>query len=1285
MAHAKAPITTFDTDWAKIRSWATQEKLPTTAVNNVFALDNSRLQAGYYGMSNSERTRAIMAAAGLNYNTAIPTDKPGPSDVVGNTIRNAQGIFTGLMPNRLISNIWGTIKTTVKDLEHPGQAGGLGKVLSDTVASWIPGAYDVGQVIEAGGLVKGLEKLAEQPLTSILDVMPMLKYGDMGAGAVASNTAVGAALAKDLGITPSALGKMGAIRMAGKKVGRVQVGQKLRADLPPDPSLPAIRVPTIADRMGWQAMKAGVGRKLGLAAHKLADVNATQTYRMRDIRKNLKTKVASLTPNEVDANGAVLKQGEHGQFLDAMKSGRNSYDLLHDPQLAPAVKEAIEAYQPWLEWHQRTMVQAGKLLPFDIRETNPETGLTETHTAYYTANEFNELQGFRDEANKAAEEAAVASQEADAIAGQVDQIDAAYEPLRADFARVQTDLTNSMGVTGAFVRKSFTDLLGGIIGTDGLLHQMDAAFRANDWKLYRSLASKGVKKLESPKFAGETSQSIATLRNLMQAAQAHARAKASLESQYKRAWEGKAAKANQRAAETQAAFLKAVDKHPEAAYFDVFKKAYWTNLLSSDKAEGLLDVGAQKLVKEKGFSQLEADQLRRSNPQRLFEIIAIGGDDMFRDPFIPNMTPQDHRHFINDALSEVSSLRARGYRPMWVPTARDVDRPLIADDKIFVRPLHTPTIGSALRRAWDFGTTTNDVMLGVDRATAEILTRDGSIAFTMDQVKPMLKSHTDLANAVLHDENALRRLRGEPQISPKDIAAGHIKNHWGMVPYSVSELFDHTGLSPEELGLDPRETYYLPAAFKRQLGKLVGDQFPVHGTWDVATQVFKNSILRFSPRYTAHVLFGGGMLLTLAINPLSFRFVGDAAKLVRSYHRGELTDENMARIFQGSTQYGTPQQEMHRAAGEALSRWNIQEMMANHPWMSKARALAEVNYKFTNYISDVQRSIAYFDGIDKVKRGKRTFEDPVTGEVRPMTEEELHHQGMIAAEKVMGNLQAMTPLERSIARKIMPFYGWQKHILKYVLTYPVDHPWRVMFLSTLATQNSDNFASGLDERLQLLLFLGQPDVSGNVSAVDVRAMNPFRDVANYMTFQGWFSALNPVLTAPLEAIDPQLIYGSNVLHPNISYSQLYGTNVAGAQGGPLTMLQQFIPEFGALDSAFGLSAQSRAVAKQGGTAQLKNTLSSLGFPWTIQKLNLQQISAKHEIDRYNQAKTAALNAWQTGDFTELRRYPGTVPDPLQTGYEIRPDQLEKQYQAALKAHPGLAPSETVASLPAPRL
>jgi hypothetical protein len=1327
MAHPKSQLQTYNTDWGKVKAWAAQQKIPTTAVANVQALDTSRLQSGYYPMSDAERTRAILAAAGMNYSTALPTDNPSPSDVVGNTIRNVQGIATGLMPSRLVSNIWGTLKNTVKDIEHPAQAGGLGKILEDTAVSWLPGAYDLGQVIQAHGLVKGLEDLASQPLTSILDVMPFLSAGDAAIGAMAATgsvedaataaitrtapriakklnvpdisanaTTLSKTLAKRTGMGELGVAKLGAVRMAGKAVGSVTIGKTPEAYMAPVAGKEAVRVPTLSERASNIATNIGVGKTLSRAAHTLGTVTNQATSHYRNLTKTYHEKVAALTPEERDAQGNVIRPSEQDQFAKVMTDlGDGKLDpiaVIDDSDLPVHVREAVQAYQQWEDWHKKWMIGAGKGFTMPIREADGT--VTES---LFGATEFGQLAPFRRAAEKAQAEADRLSAGVDDATTKMNGMNDVFTPIRNDLFRTKQALIDTMGVTRSYVRKTFTDLLGSVIGKDGLLDQMDSAYRAKNFALYTKLAKQARRRMDSPKFASDVSPNIVHLKGALDHAVAQGQTMADLERQLMRAYTPKVHEANREANRTQATLLReATRRAPE--YRNLIVHTYYDKLLASDKAEAILEAGANKLVKEKGWAQDAADKLRRENSQRLFEIVAVEADSLFHDPFLPQMTPGDHAHFMNDALKEVTSLRARGHPPMWMPTVTADQAETLArqGDRVYVSPTRFPTVRSAFSKAMDMSRTVNDVSIGVDRATKEAMSWDASIEFTRESIVPMLKPRTGLRDTILREG-------AEPFMGTtgaRGVVDAKINNEFGLSRFNVKPLLDEkgnlleesdlakaTGLNAEDMGLDPEETYYIPTAFKKHLDGLVGDQFPGKGAWDASTRVFKYSILGLSPRYTAHIVFGGGMLLALRIDPRAFLFIKDAAKMVSQYHKGTLQDQRLSDIFQGATQRGTPEQTFHTAAGDKAFRLNVEEWLTRHhinPKYAKgvdiAKAGADINFRFTNYISDMQKSIAYLDGMHKAK-GKAYFDDPITGERTEATDDQLHFQAMQAAERVMGNLQAMTPLERSIARKIMPFYGWTKHILKYVLTFPTDHPWRVMFLSTLATQNTDNFASGLDERMQLLLFLGQPDTSGNVSAVDIRAMDPFRDVANYATLGGWLSAMNPILTAPITAIDPSIIYGGNTLYPNVTYSQLYGTNVAQPQGGILTAAEQEIPEIGALDQALGLSANARAVKKQGGTAALKDTLSSLGFPWTVQKLNLQQISAKHELDRYNQAKTDAGTAWQTGDFSALDKYPGTVPDPLGTGYNITPKQLEEEYQRALKAYPGLPPSETIPNLP----
>ncbi len=1424
MSQPKPADVTAATDWNKIRSWAAGQKIPTTAVNNVYALDQTRLQSGYYPMSNAERTRAILAAAGMDYSSALPTDNPGPSDIWGNTIRNIQGIATGLMPTRLASNIWDTLKTSVEDITHPGayeKNGGLAGALTGSALSWLPGAYDIGTVLKAGGLEKGIDSLLEQPITSVLDVMPALKYLDAGAGTVAADTVTGQALADRLNITPKALGQQGMVRIMGKAIGQIPVSSRgLLWDAEGKPMLDAdgkqiIGQKTLGQRARESALAHGTGHAISVAAEKLSNIGNTYTLKYRAIVKDLQTAVAKLTPDTIDrATGAITKKGTLSIFNEAMHSGRTADDLMNDSSLPLDVKKAIEAYRPWEEWHKEYMLNSGQLLP--VAHVDGTVSLYERTTA-------EKLIRLSHLADQALDQANAASAAVDEINGKASQLEQAYAPLKAEMLNLRNNYLTKLALTPG---KSAV-YMGVVQRLSGLMDEMDKAFKAKDWIAFREAAKKADKTLASKQITGapekvrlmkvaghrvvvaqkvenafkairkdhvrlfkaessgiddeegwtpsfEAAQreanggivykvdiprtklwwmkddggdvggkmsdtdlqqimakqkeglnpepravslkppekgvavkaiegwdkdpNLVRLKELIHQSYLYGKVRADLTERYKKAWEGTSETSRAKSAQRMSAnaakavndFMKASRREVPAEYRDVVLQKFFQNFKDSDKKALMMAKGTE-FLKSKGIDEDRIERMVRSDPRRMYELVAALAGPMFEDPFLPMMDKEDHVAFMNDALKEVESLRARGEVPMYVPTtgARFATSPYLADDRIYVNPVKYPTISASFKKAMDLSSTVNDVMLGVSKATKEALGKDATLSFWEDSLKPMLRAGSELKAAVARENQAL--LEHDISATAVGVTDALIEHEYGMVPFKVTELID---LQPEDVGLDPRETYYLPKAMKDQMEGLVGKtQFPMHGVWDKSTKVFKYAILGLSPRYTAHILFGGTMLLALRIDPGSFALIGDASKMLKDYHAGKL-DEKTASVFQGSTQYGTPDQNFHFSGGRSMGNLAMQEWLDTklgqagaHKVATAAQwaeAAANINFRFTNYISDMQRAIAYLDGIRHAGR-KGWINDPITGERVELTADKAHWLGVQSAERVMGNLQSMTPLERSVARKIMPFYGWTKHILKYVLTYPVDHPWRTSFLSVLSTQNTDSFSSGLDERMQLLFFLGSPDSSGNVTAFDIRQIDPFRDVANYATLSGWISSLNPILTAPIAAIDPSIIYGSNTLNPQVDYSSLYGTNVAQPSGGFLTAIEQEIPEVGALDSALGWSAEARAIKKEGGSAALKNTLSALGFPWTPQKLNLQQISAKHEIDRYNQAKTDALNAWQSGDFSLLLTYPGTVPDPLQDGYNITPLALYRQYQRAQKAFPGLPPSETIASLPAPAL
>ena len=125
---------------------------------------------------------------------------------------------------------------------------------------------------------------------------------------------------------------------------------------------------------------------------------------------------------------------------------------------------------------------------------------------------------------------------------------------------------------------------------------------------------------------------------------------------------------------------------------------------------------------------------------------------------------------------------------------------------------------------------------------------------------------------------------------------------------------------------------------------------------------------------------------------------------------------------------------------------------------------------------------------------------PETGKTILVTPERAVKEGIHHVQEVFGNLNRMSPFERQVAQSIMPFYGWQKHILGYVMSFPFDHPWRALVLSPAGVQRLTAGPPRLPHPDPAPVphrragQVGQPGC-----ALDIRSLDPFRDVANYGT------------------------------------------------------------------------------------------------------------------------------------------------------------------------------------------
>lgn len=638
------------------------------------------------------------------------------------------------------------------------------------------------------------------------------------------------------------------------------------------------------------------------------------------------------------------------------------------------------------------------------------------------------------------------------------------------------------------------------------------------------------------------------------------------------------------------------------------------------------------------------------------------------------------RKLRNEVRDSWQELRAQGFDPVFQhrvhpSQAGRYDFPKIVD--------YVPTLSQTKARLWDAQPIVSDYAVSLNDRALEILVKRGREAYVNDFLTPRMARTTLDLNA---------------QYLPAAQRAGVdvetlIRKDWA--PYNPNSFINGRA-NVQTLGGAPK--YWIPRDLAKNLERLQVGPGEIARLMDKPMKLFRTSVLPLSPRWHIYNLLGNSiLLLARSRNPLTVaRFFNKARMLMKEggveglaqNPALSIAEQEAARLapaqgtraglewFKGDElpkgDMGKLSAAFHTTGGAQASAWLKQawEAGATKGLRKGFNWVTAKSYWANQWLDDFARSVRYFEEYENaIKKGANG--------------EQALRQGIAATRESFQNWDTMTPIERSVLRYIFPFYSWTRTVLRYTLTYPVDHPWRTSILANMANAELNDFNSGLPSRLQNLLFLGNPDSDGNVTAINLDGANPFRDVANYFSLAGFLSGdgdlgavtsqLNPFASTALQWAGVDTTRGIPELYPELKFNPDTGTVDPIPSGNPLqTAIGNFLPQSRALTSVLGWNTEFRQLAQQDPKAAGRFLASAIGVPAMRRDVNVPRETINAELTRYHALRDDVNASLKAGNLQGLTsRYPAL--DAFAARIQSLPTKQLVKYQAQPGLHGSLQP------------
>jgi hypothetical protein len=460
----------------------------------------------------------------------------------------------------------------------------------------------------------------------------------------------------------------------------------------------------------------------------------------------------------------------------------------------------------------------------------------------------------------------------------------------------------------------------------------------------------------------------------------------------------------------------------------------------------------------------------------------------------------------------------------------------------------------------------------------------------------------------------------------------------------------------------PSGTTYYPRSLDYAVRDMFHDGFRFSKAMDPLMNLFRMSVMSFSPSHVAHNV-GGTLMLMAAEDPGVLPYMlshwGEAKKLAASgelhqipgmppsgigFDPAEMTDwlNKKGTFNKLAAIHGD-------MAGRTMARWMDEAAGYGSKVSGFAQRQATRSFNMVKTVDDFYRAVTYLRG-----QAKALGKD--------MTPEESQAAGVALVRKALPQWDRMTAFERNVVRSVFPFYSFSKFILRYAAHYPFDHPFRTAVMASLARNEANDFGNWLPQEFQRMFFLGHPDKNGNITAIDPGNLNPFRDIGNMFTIGGLTGKVNPVIGAALQqlGIDPGT--GSQDLYPDMSIDPVTGTLKAKNPNFLESLVGNIVPQSQLVTALIGRNNNFAGMLKANPEAAMNYIRSSVGFPDFVRHVNVPQQAFKYEVARQTLQDQVKNDALKTGDWSRAMQFPGLVP------FFQNLQQTLQQNPAAMKAY-----------------